>query len=159
MEFGQLQIRKHTLIFTTNTFVALEQRLPNYLQISIHPSSVWSAWPKSGLTTRASTTVSFLVFRADRVSAEKTCGGGIWIADQTVELTWNGLRYVFRLKYFLFFPSQYILQSVRGHFAIALTVTINGMQEIRPVISSSFSTLSDDRFKSSSKTIPPHSAI
>jgi len=41
---------------------------------------MWSAWPKSGLTTRASTTVSFLVFRADRVSAEKTRGEGILVA-------------------------------------------------------------------------------
>ena len=32
-----------------------------------------------------------------------------------------------------FFPSQYILQSVRGHPAVVLTVTINGMQAIRPV--------------------------
>jgi len=28
----------------------------------------------------------------------------------------------------------YILQSVRGHSAVVLTVTINGMQEIHPVI-------------------------
>jgi hypothetical protein len=34
----------------------------------------------------------------------------------------------------IFFSSQYILQSVRGHSAIVLTVTINGMQEIHPVI-------------------------
>jgi hypothetical protein len=35
-----------------------------------------------------------------------------------------------------FSPSQYIyiLQSVREHSAVVLTVTINGMQEIRPVI-------------------------
>jgi hypothetical protein len=33
-----------------------------------------------------------------------------------------------------FFSSQYILQSIRGHSAIVLTVTINGMQEIHPVI-------------------------
>jgi hypothetical protein len=31
-------------------------------------------------------------------------------------------------------PSQYILQSVRGHSALVLTVTVNGMQEIRPVM-------------------------
>ena len=34
----------------------------------------------------------------------------------------------------IFIPSLYILQSVRGHSAIVLTVTINGMQEIHPVI-------------------------
>jgi hypothetical protein len=34
----------------------------------------------------------------------------------------------------LFFSSKYILQSVRGHSAIVLTATINGMQEIHPVI-------------------------
>jgi hypothetical protein len=32
------------------------------------------------------------------------------------------------------FSFQYILQSVRGHSASVLTVTINGMQEIRPII-------------------------
>jgi hypothetical protein len=33
-----------------------------------------------------------------------------------------------------FFSSQYILQSFRGHSAIVLTVNVNGMQEIHPVI-------------------------
>jgi len=31
-------------------------------------------------------------------------------------------------------PCIYMLQSVRGHSAVVLTVTINGMQQIRPVI-------------------------
>ena len=35
-------------------------------------------------------------------------------------------------------PLQYILQSVRGHSVVVLTVTINGMQEIHPVIYSLF---------------------
>jgi hypothetical protein len=34
----------------------------------------------------------------------------------------------------LFSPSQYILKSVRGHITIVLTVTINGMHEIHPMI-------------------------
>jgi hypothetical protein len=33
-----------------------------------------------------------------------------------------------------FFSSQYTLQSVRGHSALVLTVTMNGMQEIHPMI-------------------------
>jgi len=36
----------------------------------------------------------------------------------------------------LFYSSQYILQSARGHSAIVLRVTTNGMQEVRPVIQS-----------------------
>ena len=34
----------------------------------------------------------------------------------------------------VFSPPPRILQSVRGHSAVVLTVTINGMQEIHPVI-------------------------
>jgi len=43
------------------------------------------------LTTRASTTVSSLVFRADRGSAEKTCGESILVAvsDGRTELEWD----------------------------------------------------------------------
>ena len=39
-----------------------------------------------------------------------------------------------RNQSFIFSPSQYILQSVRRHSAIVVTVNINGMQEIHPVI-------------------------
>ena len=42
---------------------------------SVRPTSMWSAWLKSGLTACASTTVSFLIFRAGRARTEKTCGG------------------------------------------------------------------------------------
>jgi hypothetical protein len=48
---------------------------------------------------------------------------------------WRTLVYTVMIIGVPFFPpSQYILQSVRGHSAVVLTVTINGMQEIRPVI-------------------------
>ena len=58
-----------------------------------------------------------------------------------------------------FILSPRMLQPVRRHSAIVLTVPVKTMQQIHPVDIHSFSILSNDRSKASSKTIPPHSAI
>jgi len=54
--------------------VTLGQWLPNYLQMSIHPTSMWSAWPKPNSATRVLFEIS--VYRAERISAENAHGGG-----------------------------------------------------------------------------------
>ena len=54
--------------------MTLGQWLPNYLQMSIHQTSMWSAWPKPNSKTRV--LLEIFVYRAERISAEKGHGGG-----------------------------------------------------------------------------------
>jgi len=51
--------------------------------------------------TRASTAVSFLVFRAERMSAEKTCGGDILVAVSDSRTDLERAEVVFGFKYLL----------------------------------------------------------
>lgn len=109
-ESGHLHTRKDTSTFTTKIYVASRKRTPNYFPMSIHPNSILL------LTERWLNLLSFnwnffpdtyLAYRADRMSSEKTRGGGTFIpaSDSVsgfyVEVTWKWLRNVFCLKYLL----------------------------------------------------------
>lgn len=79
-----------------------------------------------------------LVYRADKISSEKTRGGGIFIpasgsvSGVYVEMTWKWLRNVFGLQYFLLMALIYasantvlILTELRIHFFGYLNHVLN----------------------------------
>ena len=106
----------NTQTFTTKMSMALGQRLLNYLQMSIHPHSLWSVWPKPSSTSRASTAFcpdQYLPYRADRTSfgtardrgTLSTISDRVWVviprtdielAEKCVSVLW--LQYNWYLK-------------------------------------------------------------